>query len=58
MTNSLIVDFKDASYVEFKITRGSWSTGETWADGTPRANRKLTLVSGMEETVIRPKFLR
>ena len=44
VTNSLIIDFKNEINVEFKITRGSWSTAETWADGTPRANRKLTLV--------------
>ncbi len=43
-TNSLIVDLKDTTNLEFKITRGSWSTTETWADGTERANRKITLV--------------
>ena len=44
ITNSLIVDFKNTKYIEFKITRGSWSTTETWNDGTMRENRKLTLV--------------
>jgi len=44
VTNSLIVDFKDTKNIEFKITRGSWSTTETWADGTDRANRRLILV--------------
>jgi hypothetical protein len=44
VTNSLIIDFKNQTNVEFKITRGSWATTETWMDGTARANRKLTLV--------------
>jgi hypothetical protein len=44
LTNSLTIDFKNTTNIEFKITRGSWSTTETWADGTARANRKLTLV--------------
>jgi hypothetical protein len=44
-TDSLIVDVKDTRNLEFKITRGSWSTTETWADGTDRANRRITLVS-------------
>ncbi|CAF1365172.1 unnamed protein product [Adineta steineri] len=43
VTKSLIVDFQNLTNVEFKITRGSWATGETWADGTARANRKLSL---------------
>lgn len=43
-TNTLIVDFQGVTNVEFKITRGSWSTTETWADGTSRANRRLILV--------------
>ncbi|CAF4429909.1 unnamed protein product [Adineta steineri] len=33
VTKSLIVDFQNLTNVEFKITRGSWATGETWADG-------------------------
>ncbi len=44
LTNSLTIDFKNTTNVEFKITRGTWSTVETWADGKDRANRKLTLV--------------
>ncbi len=47
-TNSLIVDFKNTTSVEFKITRGSWTTTETWADGTARANRKLILVMSVK----------
>ncbi|CAF0987814.1 unnamed protein product [Rotaria sp. Silwood1] len=42
-TNTLIVDFKNTANVEFKLTRGSWSTAETWLDGTMRANRKIAL---------------
>jgi hypothetical protein len=44
-SNTLIVDLKDTRTLEFKITRGSWATTETWADGADRANRKITLVS-------------
>lgn len=44
LTKSLTIDFKNVHYVEFKITRGSWDTTETWADGTPRTNRQLRLV--------------
>ncbi|CAF1199102.1 unnamed protein product [Rotaria sordida] len=43
MTKTLIIDFQNITNVEFKITRGSWSTTETWLDGTARANRRLTL---------------
>lgn len=43
-TKSLTIDLKDMSSIEFKVTRGSWSTTETWADGTERANRKLIVV--------------
>ncbi|CAM4913752.1 unnamed protein product [Rotaria socialis] len=44
LTKSLLVDFQNITNLEFKITRGSWSTAETWQDGTDRTNRKLTLV--------------
>ena len=44
LTKSLTIDFKNVKYVEFKITRGSWDTTETWADGSSRANRQLRLV--------------
>ncbi|CAF0843009.1 unnamed protein product [Adineta ricciae] len=42
ITKSLTIDLPQSTTVEFKITRGSWSTAETWGDGTARANRKLT----------------
>lgn len=44
VTKTLIVDFQNVTNVEFKLTRGSWSLAETWADGTARANRKISLV--------------
>lgn len=43
-TRSLTLDLKGVTSIEFKLTRGSWSTTETWADGSERANRKLSLV--------------
>ena len=44
-TQSLTVDLQDMTSIEFKLTRGSWSTTETWADGSERANRRLVVVS-------------
>lgn len=44
-TKTLLIDFQNVTNVEFKLTRGSWSTTETWADGTARANRKISLVN-------------
>lgn len=44
ITKMLTVNFQNTANLEFKITRGSWSTTETWQDGTARANRKLALV--------------
>ncbi|CAF3338648.1 unnamed protein product [Rotaria socialis] len=52
LTKSLLIDFQNITNLEFKITRGSWSTAETWQDGTDRTNRKLTLSNFLQSIEI------
>ncbi len=43
-THRLEIDVRAGTLVEYKITRGSWDTVETAADGSDRPNRRLEVV--------------
>lgn len=42
----------DASWISFKITRGSWPTVEVESDGTPLTVRKFSFNGTTEETIV------
>ncbi len=43
-THRLEIDVQAGTVLEYRITRGSWATVETAADGGERANRRLEVV--------------
>ncbi len=42
-THSAVIDLEAGQTLEFKITRGAWSSVEKSADGSERANRSVTI---------------
>jgi len=43
-THRLEIDVRAGTVLEYRITRGSWATVETAADGADRPNRRLEVV--------------
>lgn len=45
----LVLDLPLGTLLQFKVTRGSWATVETYADGSARANRLLSVQGDLRE---------